>query len=173
MTVSRKALKSIISIISILTFLFFGFLIAWSIYEDNKIFAVPKLPSSSTEGQIIVSSDGCCFYVEDIIISLVSDSNVEEIMKIDKLYEHDIYSSYITTELSGNLEVDIKFSFYYGDEGTITIPVMKFTDIETLKKQGLLLAFEERDGMYLIARNNEQEFTFKMNDGIWLIQSRN
>jgi hypothetical protein len=44
---------------------------------------------------------------------------------------------------------------------------MEFESIEALKKQGLLLAFEERDGMYLVVKSKKDIITFKMNDGKW------
>ena len=152
--------------VSVIVLVFIGLLI-WLVYENDKQFAVPKLPASSKAGQLIVTSDGCCFYIEDITVSIVTDTKIEKVMSIDELYEHDIYSSNIINELSGNIDVEIKFSFYYGDEGTVTIPVMEFENIEVLKKQGLLLAFEERDGMYLVVKSTKDKITFKMNDGKW------
>lgn len=162
----RNKRKYIILSVSIIILIFIC-LFAWLIYEDDKQFAVPNLPASSKAGQLIVTSDGCCFYIKDITVSIVTDTKTEKIVSIGELYEHDIYSNNITNELSGNIDVEIKFSFYYGDEGTVTIPVMEFENIEALKKQGLLLAFEERDGMYLVVKSKKDKITFKMNDGKW------
>jgi hypothetical protein len=54
-------------------------------------------------------------------VSIVTDTKTEKFVTIDELYEHDIYSSNIINELSGNIDVEIKFSFYYGDEGNESI----------------------------------------------------
>lgn len=161
----KKLVFKISLILMIIIILFFGFFYALIMYDEYKMYA--PLPSNSKEGKIIVTSDGCCFYIEDIIISLVSGTNKVNIMKIGELYERDIFSSNIRAKLSGKVKINIKFKYYYGDEGTATIPVMEFENIETLKKQGLLLTFEERDDMYLVVKSKNQEITYKMNDGDW------
>ena len=121
-----------------------------------------KLPTKSTKNKLVLASNGCCFWVEDIKVSLRDNAGSEvEISNNDTLYENDIYKYKIPDFLNGSLELVVEFRVFYGEENSFSMSVMNLGNINDLKETGVLLYFQEVDDMYLNVIAGDYHISYK------------
>ena len=138
----------------------------------TEITGPPKLPVKSVPNKLTLTSNGCCFWVEDVNVSLRSGSG--EYLTIahkDTIYEENIFE-YEIPDFSGSpVELKVEFHVYYGDEVVFSFPVMEIEDIDALKTTGVLLYFQEHDDMYLNVIAGDYHATYKKgNENQWTLR---
>ena len=156
-----KRIKVIVIIISVIAVLgVSGFFIAVWLDDDMT---PPKLPTKSTENLLAITSNGCCFWIEDVKVSLQSNNGDQvEISNNEAVYEHDIFKYDIPDFSDTPLKLVVEFRAFYGDECDFLLPVMEFENISAIKKTGVLLYFQEADDMYLNVIAGDYHASYKM-----------
>ena len=164
----QKKLLIIIVPISLLIGLFLLF--ALVLFEDDM--HPPKLPTKSAENMLTVTSSGCCFFVEDVVVSLLSDDGQKtEIDAYEAVYMYDTFKHTLPTILDSPLSLLVEFKCFYRDEVEFSMSVMDFADINELKRAGVLIYFQEHDDMYLnvIAGGNHKSYKMGNKENRWLL----
>lgn len=139
--------------------------------EDSTV--LPKLPIISKANTLTITSNGCCFLVEDITVSLVEAISGKQtvLAKVDKLMENDIFIYEIPNIKKNSLTVTVSFTGFYGDRSEFNNQVLQVDDIQQLRQDGLLLYFQEHDDMYLNVIFGDKHTSYKMGDksNLWTI----
>lgn len=165
-----KKVKSLLITIPIITvIIFIGFSITDILNDDMT---PPKLPIKSEENTLVITSNGCCFWVENVRVLLQDENgNQIEISNEQTVYEHDIFSYELPDTPNASLKLLVEFRVFYGDEDNFSMPVIKVENISELKKTGVLLYFQEHDDMYLNVIAGEYHASYKMGDteNRWLL----
>lgn len=155
----RKA-KPFLAIPIIIILGVLGFIVVTLINDDMT---PPVLPTESTQNNLILTSNGCCFGVEDVRVSLQGeDGNIIEISNTEAVYQHDIYKYEIPDFADNPLKLVVEFQCYYGDWCDFSFPVMEIQNINDLKQTGILLYFQEHDDMYLNVIAGDYRASYKM-----------
>lgn len=125
--------------------------------------ASPALPETSRPGSVTLTSNGCCFWVEDVRVWLSGDGRAPaEISYNQAVYENDVFSYPIPAYPGGALDLNVEFRCFYGDECPFSLPVISAGSVDDLKRDGLLLYFEEQDDMYLNVISGDYRARYKM-----------
>lgn len=137
-----------------------GFFIAVWLDDDMT---PPRLPTKSVQNNLILTSNGCCFWVENIDVSLQGNNGKSVALSHnDAIYEHDIYKYAIPDFSQSPVQLIVTFRSFYGDECDFSMPVLELESVNDLKKTGVLLYFQEHDDMYLNVIAGEYRISYKM-----------
>jgi hypothetical protein len=140
------------------------------VFEDGL---PPKLPTKSMENYLVITSNGCCFWVENVNITLHdNNNNILKISQIEKLYGHDIFKYKIPNILFSPIKILVEFRAYYADECDFSMVVLEFENILALKEKGVLLYFQEHDDVYLNVLSGNYHTSYKMGhvDNRWAMK---
>ena len=138
----------------------------------NDDMAPPKLPTTSVQNKLILTSNGCCFWVENVRVSLQDNNgNKIEISENEAIYKHDIFKYDIPDFPSGPVKMIVEFRSFYSDECDFAFSVLELENISKLKETGVLLYFQEHDDMYLNVIAGDYHASYKMgsSENRWLI----
>lgn len=127
----------------------------------------PKVPTESTTGKVILASRGCCFWAEDVTVSLLDEyGNKTVIIYEDSVYEYDIFECDNLPYIDTPIQVIMDFKSFYDIEETISFSVGKFLNTDEILKNGLLLRFGDGD-LIVRAGNIKKLFSSIGVDGKW------
>ena len=144
----------------VLIIIVLGFNFINVISEDN---APVKLPTKSVPNKLLLTSNGCCFWVENVDVSLQSNSAEHVVISHNEgIYMDDIFKYPIPDFSESPVQLVVKFRSFYADECDFSMPVMEFENIYDLKKTGVLLYFQEHDDMYLNVIAGDYHASYKM-----------
>jgi hypothetical protein len=165
----KRVMNAIIMAIVTITIIGMCGFVFWSVANDGT--TPPDLPIKSVRNRLLITSNGCCFWVEDVRVILQCGNYELEISYIQELGENDIFEYEIPDFEDAPIELIVRFRSYYGYECGFDITVMEFENISSLKKAGLLLYFQESDGMYFNVISGKKHITYKLGGGDedWLI----
>ncbi len=153
-----KLAVMIVSAFALVTLCTF-FYLAW-IEQDMY---PPKLPTSSIENTLLLTSNGCCFAVENIEFFLQKEGGQQTMLsRNDTLWGYDIVRYSLPEGLEGPASLVITFHVFYGEEVPFSSSVMEFENMSELKELGVLLYFQEKDDMYFNVVAGERKITYKM-----------
>lgn len=123
----------------------------------------PKLPTESTKNTLALTSNGCCFWVEDVAVSLLgAGGDTLPIAQHDKIYEDDIYRHAIPNFADTPFQLVVSFRAFYGEMVDFAMPVLAFESIGDLQRTGVLLYFQEHDDVYLHVIAGNHHISYKM-----------
>lgn len=129
-----------------------------------------EAPTTSTSGLITLTSDACCFWLEDITVSLVDESgNTTTVLTREELNENQVLKYKIIANIDSQVQMTIKFTCHYAREDAVSQTIIEFSNTDILKQTGVLLSFQERDGAYLLVKAGEHELLYKQGEksGSW------
>lgn len=129
-----------------------------------------ELPTTSTPGLITLTSDACCFWLENITVSLVDESGTSiAVFTRNELNENQVLKYKIHANIDSKVQMTIKFTCQYAGEYTVSQTIIEFSNTDILKQTGVLLSFQERDGAYLLVKAGDQELLYKQGkkSGSW------
>ena len=125
----------------------------------------PKLPIKSTRNTLTLTSNGCCFWVENVEVLLKDDHGKEIVISNNNsIYEFDIFKYEIPDIQSSSVDLVVKFRSFYSSECDFSSSVMKYEDVDKLRETGVLLYFQERDDVYLNVISGDNHVSYKMGD---------
>lgn len=117
----------------------------------------PAIPTESLSGKIILTSRGCCFWAEDVTVSILDEyGNNTVIISADAVYEYDIFEYDNIPDIHIPVQAIIDFKSFYALEEIVTLSVGEFTNTDELLKDGLLLCFG--DGDLSVCYGNKKKF---------------
>ncbi|MCL1820818.1 MAG: hypothetical protein FWG36_09205 [Oscillospiraceae bacterium] len=164
-------LKKIFIIVPIVLILIGLYLfLALVVFEDDM--RPPKLPIESAANTLSITSNGCCFWVEDVVISLLNTNGQRtELGSHEAVYMHNIFKHTMPTITDSPLSLLVEFKCFYGDEVDFSMSVMDFTDINEIKQTGVLIYFQEHDDVYLnvVAGKNHKSYKMGSEENRWLL----
>ena len=156
-----KTIGIAIFIIAVLSMAGFVVIAWWLGVDDDR--TPPKLPTKSVQNSLVLASNGCCFWVENVKVSLQdNDGNVIEISNIEAIYKHEIFKYNIPDFPHSPIKVVVEFRSFYGDEADFSLPVIEYESIAELNETGILLYFQEHDDMYLNVIAGDYHASYKM-----------
>ena len=139
-----------------------GALVILVVIDDDGM-TPPALPTKSERNKLTLTSNGCCFWVEEVKVWLRDkEDNRNEIAYNDTVYEYDIYRYDIPDFPGSPLQLSVSFRAFYGDECDFSFPVIEIENIDELKKTGVLLYFQEYDDMYINVIAGNYHASYKM-----------
>lgn len=131
----------------------------------------PEIPASSTADILTLTSNGCCFWVEDVKVWLEDESgNRIDLSTDEQVHEYDIINHRLPDyQGSGPLELNVEFRCFYGDECDFSLPVLEFSSFDELRETGVLLFFQEHDDVYFNVIAGSRRVSYKMggSDSRW------
>lgn len=143
--------------------------------EDDLI--PPKLPTGSNPKELTLTSNGCCFLIKEVEVYLQDGEGNRRVMtNIDKIRQYDIINEKLPDSQNGPGEVVLCFKVFYGDEYEFSTSILEYESYSELKNKGLLLYFQESDGMYIHIISGDKRTAFKLgyDDNRWdIIQEPN
>lgn len=149
---SLRFLLPVLLLLGLALFLFAG--------REPKL---PALPRASAPGTVTVTSNGCCFWVEDVRVWLSGDGCAPAEISYNKtVLQDDVFSCQLPDYPGGALDLNVEFRCFYGDECPFSLPVLHAESAEALKRSGVLLFFEEQDDMYLNVISGDYRARYKM-----------
>jgi len=163
---------AIISTIALLMFIGLCIFVVHIIEDDTR---PPVLPTESTANTLTITSNGCCFWVEDVAVSLLDENGQKtELATHEYVYMYDIFKHKIPAYSDTHLSLFIEFKSFYGDEAVFSMSVMDYVDINDLRQTGVLIYFQEKDDMYLniIAGGNHKSFKMGDQDSRWILMDK-
>lgn len=102
----------------------------------------PVIPRSSSPDKVILTSEGCCFWVSDVKVSIFDeDDNEHVIIAEDLVYEYDIFECSDIPKTESPIRVVIEFVGHTTTEEAASLVVWQFSNTDELLKNGLLLCF--------------------------------
>ena len=159
--ISVKKAKVIAIAAFLVIFLGIGSFLAMVLLEDDM--KPPKLPINSEKNNLILTSNGCCFFVQNVRVSLDGENGESLVLSEEKgVYEYDILKHEIPNFSASPLKLSVSFEAFYGETAEFSLSVMEFENIEELKKSGVLLYFQEHDDMYLNVVIGDYRASYKM-----------
>jgi len=118
----------------------------------------PTLPEQSVRDKIILTSQGYCFWAEDMTIVLVDTSGNEySMISTDIVYEYDIFECTNIPNIETLIQVIMNFRSHYAIEEDVSLLVAEYSNTDELLKNGLLLSFGDGD---LMVRSGENDTYF-------------
>ena len=135
-----------------------GYELCWRWLSEDDM-RPPDLPIESAPNQLILTSNGCCFFVDDIVVTAGDVPLAEQ----KKLYEHDICRYELPNELPMPVKLHVAFECYYGETVPFSMDVLNIDNMQAIKKTGVLLYFQEHDDMYLNVIAGNDRTSYKMN----------
>lgn len=150
---TKKSLAHIVLIV-LFSFACLGALIHWINKPPH-----PVIPEKSAPNKVILTSRGCCFWAENVIVYIL-DKNGNKVILIEeeKIYEYDIYKCEDIPGIEVPVQIGIDFTAYYPDAKEISLTVGTFSSTKEMLMRGLLLCFGDGD---LIVRNGDDEKYFR------------
>lgn len=120
---------------------------------------VPSIPQRSTKNKVVLASEGCCFWAENVIVYLLdNDGNKTMLIEEDRVNEYDIYECNDVMKIEAPVQIGMDFVGYYPDAEAASLIVGEFPNTSELLKHGLLLCFGDGD---LTVRNGNDEKRFR------------
>lgn len=106
----------------------------------------PEIPTESSPGKIILTSRGCCFWAEDVTVSLLDgNGNKTVIISENTVYEFDIFECDDIPDVGTPIQVIMDFKSFYAIDETVSFSVGEFASTDEILKEGLLLRFGDGD----------------------------
>jgi len=137
-----------------------GSFFIWLLKEDVP----PVLPNESKAGKITVTSDGCCLWVEELSVSIVSaDGSKTVIAEVEKIIENDIFEFDLSKSVENATEILVSCKYNYGDYYEFSEKVLEISEYNSFLNDGLLVYIAELDGAYLLIKSGDKETFYKLN----------
>ena len=132
----------------------------------------PKLPTKSVKNELIMTSNGCCLWIEAVNV-YIKNSNGELflIAHEDKVYQDNIFRHELPELSGGPFELVVEFKAFYSSNEEFSFSVMEFASAEAIKETGILLYFQEHDDMYFHVISKDYHVSYKMGnkENLWSI----
>jgi hypothetical protein len=111
-----------------------------------------QLPKAiSFQNTVSVASDGCCFLVSNIEITLNDSQRNYNVLQKDAVYQRERFDETLPAEIANtDIEVWITFDYSYSERGTETIAILPAMPILELREHGVMVYFQERGGMFML-----------------------
>ena len=132
----------------------------------------PKLPTESTKNTLTITSNGCCFLVENVVVSLLNDEEAILVLAThETVHMNNIFTHNIPVVSDAPLSLLVEFMCYYGDDVEFSMSVKEFTSINKLRQTGVLIYFQEHDDMYLniIVGNDHKSYKMGNQENRWAL----
>ena len=137
-------------LIPILAFSSCGLFSYW-LNLDDQTRPLPLPKEDSIKNTVSLASDGCCFLVENIEISLFDSEMKVVVLKKDAIYQRERFDIEMPTEISStDVSTEITFDYMYAKSGTETVTFIPSVSFEELRKSGFMIYFQERGGMFML-----------------------
>ncbi|MBR5153028.1 MAG: hypothetical protein IKW60_05860 [Clostridia bacterium] len=149
----------IISVILVVSVLIYG--IVWLFDDPNKR---PVRPIESKPNKILITSNACCSMTYDLDLTLHNKENNEKIVlcTAESVSEFDVLKYKIPKVDIENFEIILSCNVYYGENYLFDKSIVMGNDFDALKNSGLLIYFQEADGMYVNIITANQHDTYKL-----------
>lgn len=158
----KRQLKWLFVIPAALVTCLIAFLISAIVNDSTRR---PTLPTASRPGYLMLASNGCCFWVEDVRVWLEDEQGNQTELSMDKkITEYDIMKYKLPDYQGGPLELNVAFRCFYGDQCDFSLPVMTVASMDELKETGVLLYFQEHDDVYFHVIAGDGHVSYKRGD---------
>lgn len=149
----------IISLILIICVVIYG--IVWLFDDPNKR---PIRPIESEANKILITSNACCSMTYDLELTLYNKQTNEKsvLCTAEKVSEFDVLKYKIPKNDIDSFEIILSCDVYYGENYLFDKSIVIGNDFDSLKKSGLLIYFQEADGMYINIISANQHDTYKL-----------
>jgi len=162
--------KLFIAITFVLTLSATLLIVALIILDDGM--RPPKLPTKSSANTLTITSNGCCFWAEDVVVSILKDNGQKtEIATHETVHMYNIFKHSFPETLTSDLSLHIEFRCIYGDVVDFSMSVMDFDSTNDLLQSGVLIYFQEHDDMYLniISGGNRKSYKMGQTENRWVL----
>ena len=157
----KVIIATLIPILAISACAAFGYYL--EVTDPTRPLPLPK--EESIENSVSLASDGCCFAVYNVIISMNDNDKKLNVLEKEILSQRERFDVTLPIEInSAVVSIHITFDYVYSNSGTETLNIMPSISVEELRKSGLLIYFQERGGMFMLVVNGNKKNLFYLSD---------
>lgn len=151
----------IISVILIISVVIYGIVL---LFDDPK--KSPIRPIESETNKILITSNACCSMIYDLKLTLYNKQTNEKSMlcTAERVSDFDVLKYKIPEIDIDNFEIILSCDVYCGEHYLFDKSILIGNDFNALKKSGLLIYFQEVDGMCINIISANQHDTYKLMD---------
>lgn len=163
-------MKRTIIIISII--LFIGIVVYGVVGFFDDPNQRPIRPIKSESNKILVTSNACCSMTYDFKLTLYDKQTKEKsvICTAEQVSEFDVFKYKMPKADVEEFEIILSCDVYYGETYQFENTIIEASDYNKFKDAGLLIYFQEADGMYINIITDTQHDTYKLmydKDNVW------
>ena len=149
----------IASIILVVSIVVYG--VVYLLDDPNKR---PIRPIESEPNKILITSNACCSMTYDLKLTLYNKQTNEKIVlcSADQVSEFDVFKYKIPKVNVDDFEIILSCDVYYGENYLFDKSIVVGSDFDEFKKSGLLIYFQEADGMYVNVITANHHDTYKL-----------
>ncbi len=149
----------IISVILIISVVIYG--IVWLFDDPNKR---PIRPIESEPNKILITSNACCSMTYNLQLTLYNKQTNEKsvLCAAERVSEFDVLKYKIPKVDVENFEIILSCDVFYGEKYLFDKSIVIENDFDAFRKSGLLIYFQEADGMYINVIGADQHDTYKL-----------
>lgn len=155
----KKKIKVLVFVLIILSAL----AVCYVFWLGEDEWQLPKVPEKSSKGKIILASEGCCYWAEDVTVYILTEDGNKTVLISEKtVYEYDIFECKNIPKIETPIMIGIDFISYYPDPKPVSLIIGEFLSTAEMLEKGLLLCFGDGD---LRVHNGNNEKFFR--DGVF------
>lgn len=154
----KRTIK-IASIVLVISVIVYG--VVWLFDDPNKR---PICPTVSEPNKILITSNACCSMTYDLKLTLHNKQTEENsvLCSAEQVSEFDVFKYKIPKVNVDDFEIILSCDVYYGENYLFDKSIVIGSDFDEFKKSGLLIYFQEADGMYVNVVTSNQHDTYKL-----------
>ncbi len=154
----KRTIK-IASIILVISVIVYG--VGWLFDDPNKR---PIRPTVSEPNKILITSNACCSMTYDLKLTLHNKQTEEEsvLCSAEGVSEFDVLKYKMPKVDVDDFEIILSCYVFYGENYLFDKSIVIGSDFDEFKKSGLLIYFQEADGMYVNVVTANQHDTYKL-----------
>ena len=124
----------------------------------------PIRPIESEPNKILITSNACCSMTYDLKLTLNNKQTNEKnvLCTADSVSEFDVLKYKIPKVNVENFEIILSCNVYFGENYLFDKSIVIESNFDAFRKSGLLIYFQEADGMYVNVITANHHDTYKL-----------